>query len=390
MKRKSLVLFLILVFLTGCTRQQAKKSMTEEKTLPLVETDTLFHERKTYPLKETKIEIDFFEELKKEMSAGCVMIGALDHTIYVAVSDTEHSECYLSYDLNTKQWKKLFSRGTEQDVFFTAMYQDSILIGNGFWDEADQLNYTITQHTGEKEKIVASGVSNGFPDALVVDHSLVVNESVSDGSGKLKSIVKVIDLESLQEETVYQGTYTQRGNEVFTGDMVVCIGEWKDGFCYNQMTMKKERLMDLHAGQSALYYYSFATHTSKKLMDFPTNLLYMSGTPDFLITSDYSIGNEEIGRLIVKEKGQYSAYLLPGVIPGEDISDALQITDDLYFVDQGDYYYIVDVKAREYSKGNQKKLVKGMYYHYGWVKTDHGVMCTTCSESGITLHKYQL
>ena len=386
MKKKILGLLSVMLLLVGCTN---KKDDVQNNSLPLQESSTLFKEMQQNPLVETKVDFNYPDGLDTTVKDGLSLWGSEKDKLYFVTEDGD-SQLYLSYNLNTKVWNKLFSSSPQEAGFLMTVYEESVILGTGFWDENDCLNFTIVQYKGDEEKILYSSLSNGVPTAHVIDHYIVINEVIPGKNEKLKSTITIINLEDGKVEIAKQTNFTKTQDWHLSGDIVMCEGGWKDGFVYNYIELDNEVLTDSDAGKSSIFYYSFDNKVTEKLMDFPTSLFYMAGTPDFLITSNYSIGSEDTGKIIMKQKDHYKAFVLPGVVAGNDISDSFQLTTDTYFISAGDDYYVADLNTQEYMRGNQKKLVKGENDHYGFFKSDNGVSCLTKDKTKLTLHTFHI
>ena len=146
MKKKILVLLSVMLLLVGCTN---KKDDVQNNSLPLQESSTLFKEMQQNPLVETKADFNYPDGLDTTVQDGLSLWGSEKDKLYYVTEDGD-SQLYLSYNLNTKVWNKLFSSSPQEAGFLMTVYEESVILGTGFWDENDCLNFTIVQYKGDE------------------------------------------------------------------------------------------------------------------------------------------------------------------------------------------------------------------------------------------------
>lgn len=347
MRNKLIILMLLIVMLYGC--QQANSF----KVTPTDVFDT-FKASPKPKLIERQISFN-----KKDVEGNLI-------DKYSGLCSFDNDNYYFSYK-NDKYW--IYSIANEKnkdiipvlkipisnDIFFEGVYNKNFVIGTGYWEKDFICHYEllIVSPDGEKRTIYKC-ISNGFPTANIVDNYVIVNlaESKENSEDSYNYISKLfyIDLET-EENTVVETSEYNIVNDLYSGTFIINEGGWENGFCYQKVVMNKESMKDDNSGMTSIYYYSFQNKKSQLLTNYDKKVFYISGSNNCFVTSDYLLYSKETsGKIWLKHKQGYKFYDIPGIVAGEDIKKAYQLTDNIILIYNSDYYYLYDLHNKSFYK----------------------------------------
>ncbi len=352
-KRVAIIL-LIMVMLCGCEQSDASPNTSKIDS-------------NTSPENTSTPDIDEFKAISKpELEKKEIVFNRIDTEgnildTYSSLVGFNNDDYYFSYKNNdywlyaignnkSKEIMPIYKVKNSYDIFYQSIYKDNLIIGIGYWETDTICRYELLLiSTDGEKKTVYESVSRGFPTTCIVDDYAVIN-LVEQNENLYLSKLLCVDLESEKVTNIETSTYTIENN-LYSGTFTINAGGWKNGFCYEKVTMNKEEMQNEQTGKSSIYYYSFKNKKSEKLVDYSNKVFYINGSNACFVTSDYLLkARVSTGKIWIKEQDGYKEYEIPGIVAGEDIKNAYQLTDDTILLYNRNHYYIYSLQNKSFYK----------------------------------------
>ncbi len=191
-------------------------------------------------------------------------------------------------------------------------------------------------------------------------------------NGLEKETIKVYHLDTgITEVTDVQCKYKKK-DYCYTGDVVMSVGGWKDGFCYTVTKLENEMIYDDLAGQTEIYYYSFKDKKSEKLSDYKYKPSYICGSEKTVIVSDYIVqGLENTGKVLYATENGYCTKLLKGVNAAENIYNSYSFKNNNYLAANDEYFWIFNTAGGTCQKRKFNHIYEGDFGKKNWNPNDH-------------------
>lgn len=387
------ILRIALVFgcfvLVGCSKKTGKEVDTikiEEKTeLEHVDLGKTFKKVKPVKLDET------ISSIKLPDDMIYTLLGKSKDTYYF-VKEIDELSRIVSYDEEEKKWNDMGVENRSYDSFLMEVYGENVIVGNGYWDEKDNIHFQIVKfgNKGEKE-VIFEDISDGFPTAQVIDNYLILDFSLPDKNTETcESVLNIINLDTLEKKEVFRGTYSYDENGYYKGIFTMGLGGWSKGFCFETVEMDNEDMLDKESGNCSMYYCDMENMKTEKLYDFVRKPFYMCGTEDCVITSAYALDSEDTGRITFKENGKYVSYMIPGIMPGEDLNGSLQLSDDVYLLCNGNKTMFYNIAEKTCFEIKNKKLLNKTRENIHWQLEGKEFFSDVQSGKYMNIYRYSL
>ena len=168
------------------------------------------------------------------------------------------------------------------------------------------------------------------------------------------------------------------------------LGGWSKGFCFERVEMECEDMLDKLSGHCTVYYCNLEDLGISKLFDFSRKPFFIKGNTDCIITSAYALDSENTGKITCLEGNQYKSYLIPGIMPGEDLNDSIQIEKDIYLICNGRKTMFYNINKKQYYEVANRKLLNGTRDNIIWFKEDGCIFSCVQEEKKLIVYRYKL
>ncbi len=294
-----------------------------------------------------------------------IALKAVENGVYYFSYSTDSEWCYAKYC--DGKMSDIYSLDNKYDIFYEDIINGNLVIGCFLNNKVTIMKVSMQG----KEEIITEFNMPTLPIIAYTGNSLVwCEKELEDNLNKEKLMVYYFDT-GKKEDTGIKCEYKKKGN-YYTGDVVMALGGWQDGFCYTVTKFNNEYMYDDLSGETEIYYYSFKDKKSEKLTDYQYKPAYIGGSEEAVIVSDYILqGHEDTGKVLYSTEKGYETKLLDGVNAAENIYNSYSFKNNNYIAANDEYFWIFNTKGQTCQKYKFNHVYEGDFGKEGWKPSDH-------------------
>lgn len=297
-----------------------------------------------------------------------ISLKAVEDGNYYFSYNTDSEWCYAKY-CNGKM-SDIYSLDNKYDIFYNKIINQNIILGCFLNNKVKIIKINMQ---GKEETIAEINMST-FPVIEDAGNSLVWCEVEELEDNMKKETVMIYNIDTGKtEDTGIKCEYI-KNNYYYTGDVVMAIGGWQNGFCYTRTKFNNEAIYEDLSGKTEIYYYSFKDKKSEKLTDYQYKPAYICGSKETVIVSDYIVqGLEDTGKVLYTTEKGYETKLLNGVNAAENIYNSYSFKNNNYIAANDEYFWIFNIKEQTFQKYKYNHTYEGDFGKKGWKPCNHAV-----------------
>ncbi len=360
--RKILCILLCMLLLSACGNTNVTSGIKEKDT-SIKKEDTNIKESNE---KENKIvtPLESFKVGEKYMDSPGLL--AVENGIYYFSYNTDSSWCYAKY--GNGKMSDIYSIDNKYDIFYENIINGNLIIACYFKSKVTILKISMDG----KEEIITNMDMPGFSVIGDAGNSIIWLDHEKVKNNMYKETLKIYDTNTgITKTTDIQCIY-KRKNNYYTGNVIMCIGGWNDGFCYTVTKFKNELMYNDLSGKTEIYYYSFKEQKPEKLSDYQYKPSYICGAKETVVVSDYLVqGLEDTGKVLYTTGKEYGTKLLDGVNAADNIYKSYCFKDNNYIAFNDEYFWIFNTVKQTCQKYKFNHVYEGDFGKNGWKPCDH-------------------
>lgn len=376
MVKKIIIYIFLILIITGCiTSKKVNNVIESKKEIKNVSQFKLklFSEPKGNILNNFKKEIYILPELSSKdyvYITGYNIDGAY-LSVHKGNSDITN---YLYFNFKTKKLSNIYNQDFSKIAVSLnqLLYdQENIYINEMYTNKKGKLDLKIfkVNRNAELTKICSIKDLWGLPALSLIGNNIIVNYTLNQNNKILDKLISIDkDTKDIFEIASSEATIDENG--LYTGKSIIECDGINNGLYYQIIETNKSNMSE-GEGVSKVYYYSLKDKKITKEIKFNILLDYLTGTEDYLITSDYlpRDPNKKGGRIFDFKNGNYQ--YVPGIDAVNQIKKVYQLTEGVLLLVAIDNYYIYDLNKKLFYKANTQSEVCAYKNSFGYCEQNN-------------------